>query len=141
MQTVLREGDSADTRASRGSVRVPVSVRMTRGSSLKRRVLAGIEQRANTPRPPLGEVRTSIRVPIVSGTRRGGSSEKVEYLIGGSKAEELICFGLDVAIEIVEIVGTGVVTPMLWGFGGDGAMILVGSEVENISSYSQASDE
>lgn len=137
----MREGDNTDIRASSGSVRVPVSVSMTRGCSLRRSVLGGMGQRANTPRPPLGEVRTSIRVPIVSGSRRGGSSRKIEDSTEVSGIESSICFGLDVAVEIVDIVDIEVAAPILLGFSGNSAMILVGSEVENISRYSQASHE
>lgn len=107
-------------------MRVPVSVRIRRGCSPKRRVFAGIGQRAKMPRPPFAEVRTSIRVPIVSGRRRGCSSKKLSDWNDSSEAETSFAFGLDDAVVVDD---NGVVTPIL-GFGDTCAMILSGSERE-----------
>lgn len=110
---------------------------MTRGFSLKRRVLGGMGQRANIPRPPLGEVRTSIRVPMVSGTRRGGSSEKAKVSVKGLEADVSTRLRLGV-VKTVEV-DVGVGTPILRVLGGNCAMILVGSEGKVISRYPKAS--
>jgi len=114
-------------------VRVPVSVRMTRGCSLRRRVLVGMVQSANIPRPPFGEVRISMTAPIVSGSRRGSSLGRLEGVMEGSEAS--------VAVEIVGIVDIVVVSPILFMLDDDSVMILVGSKEENISRCSQALQE
>lgn len=114
-------------------MRVPVSVRITRGCSLRRRILAGMVQRANIPRPPFEEVRTSMTTPIVSGSRRGGSSGRLEAVMEGSEA--------GVAVEIVGTVDIVVVSPILLMLDDNSVMTLVGSKVENISRYSQTFQE
>lgn len=73
----------------------------------------GIGKRVNIPRPPLGEVRTSMSEPIVSGTRRGGSSETVWVLMRGPDANVSARFGLAVVVATVDVVNIGVVKPIL----------------------------
>ncbi len=61
------EGESALTAVSSGSAREPVSIRVTRGASLKRIVPGGMSQSAKTPSPFDSVSRISMRVPKVSG--------------------------------------------------------------------------
>ena len=53
--------------ASRGSARVPVSIRVTRGASESRIVPGAMSTRAKTPRPLSFVSQISMREPIISG--------------------------------------------------------------------------
>lgn len=60
-------GERVAMARSSGSARVPVSIRVTRGSSESRIVPGRMSMRAKTPRPLPGESVTDTRVLRVSG--------------------------------------------------------------------------
>jgi len=84
------DGERALTAISRGSAREPVSMSVTSGASLKRIVPGRRSQSVKTPRPFSSVSRISIRVPRVSGKRRG-TGERESGCLSGVEGGVMSC--------------------------------------------------